>query len=765
MQRPFGIGIRPHITGASPKQALDRGRRVHAECERQLRLEREIHRILSDGEGPEVALVAVLRTVVEALGLKAGQFLRLDETDGVLRIHAAWSADDERLRKILLQDLQQADKPGEGLAGEVLRTGRPLWVRDLRTDSRVLSQGLAAETGWHSTLLLPVLAHNRVIGVIAFYAAAIPQPDKPLLDFIQLLGNQVGSFYARALTLNHLSERESRYSTMVELAAVGISQVDVDGRFVHVNRRLCEMLGYTSSELLQLNFRQVTHSDDRSCTDKDLSRLAAGEIDSFRAEKRYLRKDGSEIWVNVTVATKRDSRGHRLQDIAIIEDITERKEAQSRIQYLATHDEMTGLANRVLFNELLTRAVAQASRGDQRLAVLFIDLDRFKIINDSLGHECGDQLLKEISSRFASHVRASDVLARLGGDEFVLAIHDLKDRQAAAIVARQLLHVVLKPVLIAGHECRVTASIGIAYYPDDAQDAASLMKHADIAMYRAKEEGKNNCQFYSASIGAVSENRLRIETGLRDALVRNELSLHYQPKLDIQTGEIRGVEALLRWTHPELGVVSPARFIPVAEESGLIVPIGYWAMAAACAQTAAWLREGLPAISMAVNLSPRQFMDENLVPTIAGVLKTTGIPPELLELEVTESMVVHDSDVAAAKLTAIREMGVRLAIDDFGTGYSSLAQLKRFPIDVLKIDRSFIKGIPTDKDDMAITEAILTLGKALGVTIVAEGVETAEQQAFLKHHACQEMQGYHFSRPVPPDEFAKFYLAHALTRA
>jgi diguanylate cyclase (GGDEF)-like protein/PAS domain S-box-containing protein len=566
------------------------------------------------------------------------------------------------------------------------------------------------------------------------------------------------------LERDRLRESEQLYSNLVELAAIGISHVDPNGRFVHVNRRLCEMLGYTRNELLELSVQQVSHPEDRLATEKDRLRLIAGEIDSFKAEKRYLRKDGTPIWVHLTVATRRGVDGRRLHDVSIVEDITERREAQNRVHFLATHDEMTGLVNRTLFNEMLNNAIARDRRYGRRFAVLFIDLDRFKIINDSLGHEGGDQLLKEMASRLRANVRESDVLARFGGDEFALLAQEVPDRQTAALIARNLLLVALRPVRIGGQQCRVTASIGIAMYPDDAQDVTALLRNADMAMYRAKEEGKNGFQFYSPVIGAVSEKRLQFETGLREAVGRDEISLHYQAKVEISSGEIRGVEALMRWSHPEFGEVSPTQFIPIAEESGLIVPLGLWAMRAACAQTVVWIRSGLPQLSMAVNLSPRQFLDPNLVDSIRQVLEETGMPPNLLELEITESVMLHDIEAAIRKLMAIRNLGVRLAVDDFGTGYSSLSQLKRFPIDALKIDRSFIRGIPTDKDDMAITEAILALGKTLGVTIVAEGVETSEQQAFLERHACHEMQGFYFSRPIPPEQFAEFYRAHARGR-
>jgi diguanylate cyclase (GGDEF)-like protein/PAS domain S-box-containing protein len=438
----------------------------------------------------------------------------------------------------------------------------------------------------------------------------------------------------------------------------------------------------------------------------------------------------------------------------------ERRRAEERIQYLATHDGLTGLPNRVMFGQVLNLAIESARRYERKFAVFFIDLDRFKVINDTLGHEAGDKLLQEMSARFSQCLRASDVVARLGGDEFVVLVQEVNEPNQVATVARKILSAAIKPALILGQECRVTASVGISMYPADAADEQTLMKNADMAMYLAKEEGKNNFQFYSKEIKTQSLERMTLEVNLRHALERNELSLHYQAKLDLNTGRISGVEALLRWDSPELGSVTPTQLIPVAEETGLIVPIGRWVLQTACAQNVAWQREGLPPVCIAVNLSPRQFADADLLADIATVLKETGLAPELLELEITESMVMHNTERAVKLLTAIKQLGVRLAIDDFGTGYSSLAQLKRFPIDTLKVDRSFIREIPNDSEDRAITEAIIAMGKSLSLSIVAEGVETEQQQAFLREHACDQMQGFYFSKPVPPEHFAELLRTH-----
>ena len=432
----------------------------------------------------------------------------------------------------------------------------------------------------------------------------------------------------------------------------------------------------------------------------------------------------------------------------------ERQRGRARIDYLASHDALTGLPNRAMFSEVLNVAIQTAKRYERMFAVMFIDLDRFKLINDSLGHDAGDVLLKEMAGRLKGCLRASDVVARLGGDEFVILVQELNEAAQVVAVARKILAAAMKPFTLLGQECRVTASIGISSYPSDARDEPTLMKNADIAMYYAKEEGKNNFQFYSGEIQTQSLERLTLETNLRRALERNEFSLHYQAKVDLKTGRINGVEALLRWYSPELGHVSPAKVIPIAEETGLIVSLGKWVLKTACAQNVAWQREGLPPVCMAVNLSARQFSDPFLLQDIGDVLRDTGMDPRLLELEITEGMVIQHPDKAIQLLRDIKALGVRLAIDDFGTGYSSLGQLKHFPIDTLKVDRSFIRDIPNDSEDRAITEAIIAMGKTLSLTVVAEGVETAEQERFLREHACDEMQGYYFSKPVAAPQFA-----------
>jgi diguanylate cyclase (GGDEF)-like protein len=425
-----------------------------------------------------------------------------------------------------------------------------------------------------------------------------------------------------------------------------------------------------------------------------------------------------------------------------------------QVEYLAYHDGLTGLPNRSLFSKLLTQSIGAARRHDRRLAVAFLDLDRFKQINDSLGHEAGDQLLREVAIRLKTCVRDGDTVARLGGDEFVVLLSEV-DEQDAAAVAQKILAATARPFMLIGQEFRVTASIGISTYPDGGLDEQALKKNADIAMYQAKAEGKNNFQFYTAALSANSLERLAVESSLRHALERNEFRLHYQAKRDITHGRVTGMEALLRWEHPDLGNIAPMRFIPIAEETGLILPIGKWVLKSACAQSVAWQKEGLPPLAIAVNLTARQFRDEQLLPDIEAALAATGLDPHLLEIEIHESLLLHNVENTLRTLTRLKALGVRIAVDDFGTGYSSLAVLHRFPLDTIKIDRSITREFVTDGDDTGLTDAIIAMGKSLSLTVVAQGVETREQAEFLRAHACDELQGFYFQRPLPAAEFAQ----------
>jgi diguanylate cyclase (GGDEF)-like protein len=427
--------------------------------------------------------------------------------------------------------------------------------------------------------------------------------------------------------------------------------------------------------------------------------------------------------------------------------------ARDALRSQATSDPLTGLPNRLLFSDRLTYSLAQARRRGELAAVMFLDLDRFKLVNDTLGHSIGDALLRKVAERLVTSLRQVDTIARMGGDEFTIIATGLAVAQDAEQVAQKILRAFSKPFEVNGHELFITPSIGISLYPSDGSDAETLVKNADTAMYQAKEQGTNGYYMYTEASSRISVERVALENGLHRAVERNEFVLHYQPRLTIKTGRTVGAEALVRWQHPDLGLISPAQFIPLAEETGLIVPIGEFVLRTACAQNKAWQEAGFPAMDCAVNVSARQFHQENLRDTVGRVLEETALDPEYLGLELTESILMRNPDVAVSVLSDLKSMGVKVSIDDFGTGHSSLSYLKRFPIDAVKIDQSFVREITTSPDDAAIAEAVIGMAHSMKLTVIAEGVETLEQLEFLRSLDCDEMQGYFVGRPVPSDDF------------
>jgi diguanylate cyclase (GGDEF)-like protein len=470
------------------------------------------------------------------------------------------------------------------------------------------------------------------------------------------------------------------------------------------------------------------------------------------------------IHVRTTVLRRRQRELQLLIDerTASLTQLThELQQSELQLERIAYFDELTQLPNRRVFKGRLAELLAAGASRSTSFAVLLIDLDRFKQINDTLGHEAGDQLLREVADRLRQSVLEQDTVARLGGDEFVVLVPGLNEKHDAATAAQRLLAAMSEPFILMGHEFRVTTSIGISTYPQDALDAQTLTKYADIAMYHAKEEGRNNFQFFSERLNANTLERLTLESCLRHALERDEFRLYYQTKRDIRSGRITGMEALLRWQHPDLGTIAPLKFLPIAEDMGLTVPIGRWVLTTACLQNMAWQKQGLPHLSMAVNLTERQFLDEHLLQDVASILQAAGMPAQLLELEITESLLIRDAAQTLAVLTPLKALGVRIAADDFGTGYSSLATLQQFPLDTIKIDRSFVRDVTGNPQNTILADAVVALGKSLSLTVVAQGVETREQADFLRKHACDELQGFYFNRPLPAPQFAELLRAQA----
>ncbi|MFN3789745.1 EAL domain-containing protein [Massilia sp.] len=550
-----------------------------------------------------------------------------------------------------------------------------------------------------------------------------------------------------------LQESEEFFRLTFNQAAVGIALLGSDGRLLRTNSKMSQILGYSEIELLQRFFQQLTCDDDLPGELALIKRLKAGEISDYQREKRLIRRDGTRVWVSVNVSRMRDANGNQ-RFICVIKDIQRQKQAEEALLRLANHDALTGLPNRVLMQDRLGQAIMHAHRAGRQVAVMFIDLDRFKHVNDSLGHDAGDSLIVEIARRLSSSLRESDTVARQGGDEFVVVLPDLAGQEDAVKVARKLLGNLFQPMLLCGHEVFPSGSIGIAMYPRDGEDSATLLKNADSAMYGSKGKGGNHYSFYAAEMGEQAALHLRMEGALQRALQREEFLLHYQPVVNIGSGVVSGVEALLRWQPAGGPMVSPAEFIPLAEETGLIVPIGDWVLATAMRQQVAWRRAGLSPVRISVNLSARQFLGQDVAQRVAALLAETGCDPAFLTLEITESVLMENPGAATETMGRLAAMGVQLAIDDFGTGYSSLASLKRFPIHSLKIDRSFVMDLTRDADDAAIVNAVIALAHSMKLNVIAEGVETSEQLAFLQERGCDQMQGYCFSRPVEPQAIA-----------
>lgn len=552
---------------------------------------------------------------------------------------------------------------------------------------------------------------------------------------------------AHKRTTLQLDEIQRHYLLLAEHTTDLITKYTQDGICTYASPTSEKVLGYHPEELIGKPVFHFFHPDDLKSKRRFFTKLLDKPKDSVCYRVR--RKDDSYIWLETTSKAIIDNEsGETIEVVAVSRDITERKESEERLLYLANYDSLTGLPNRALFRDRLRRSVARAQRNESKVALFFIDLDRFKTINDSLGHHAGDQLLRSVSRRLKQYARKGDTIARLGGDEFTIILEGIKDPEDASIVADKILELMTPSFKLDGHQVVVSPSIGITLFPDDADNMRSLLKNADTAMYRAKDKGGNCFQFYTADMNAKAYEYLVLENDLRHALEREEFILYYQPQIDLHTQNIIGVEALLRWQHPERGLLNPEEFIPFAEETGLVEPIGQWVLEKACKEAKQWQSQGLPAVRVAVNLSMRQFVAKNFVGRVADILKETNLPAQYLELEITERFLAHDVNQAEEILRDLHNLGVQLSVDDFGTGYSSLSYLKRYPLNTLKIDKSFVQDVSGENDGGVIVEAIIAMGQSLKLNVIAEGVETEEQICFLRGQGCDWVQGYFFSRPL-----------------
>jgi diguanylate cyclase (GGDEF)-like protein/PAS domain S-box-containing protein len=646
-------------------------------------------------------------------------------------------------------------KQGKTLTEYVLRTGAPL-LASPAVFERLMATGEVEVVGAPSVdwLGVPLMRGDRAFGVIVIQSysekARYSEEDRDLLTFVS---QHVAAALDRRRAADALRESEARFRTLAETAPCAIFIYQDDG-FRYAKPAAASITGYNREELSDLSFWRLVHPDFREAVRERSLARQRGESVPARYEFKIERRDGEERWLDSSASSV--EFGGRPAVLGIAFDVTERKRAEEQIKSLAYHDVLTGLPNRLLFNDRLNVAVAQAHRLQHRLGVLFLDLDRFKVINDSLGHSLGDRLLQAVAERLEAGVREGDTVARLGGDEFILLLPGIARTDDIAKVAEKILDSLRLPFRLEGRDLFVTASIGLSLYPEDGLDGETLVKNADIAMYRAKEQGRDNFQLYTQTMNERAVERLQLESSLRKALAHGELLLHYQPLLDLSTGRVHGVEALLRWEHPETGLVYPGDFMHLAEITSLILPIGVWTLRTACAQTKKWQEEGHPHLSVAVNLSARQFSQPEIVEHVKRALRETGLSARSLDLEITESHAMANAEATIHTLRELKALGVRISIDDFGIGYSSLSYLKRLPIDTLKIDQSFVRDITSDPDDAAIATAIIALAHTLKLRVVAEGVETQQQLEFLSTRQCDRMQGFLFSRPLAAADCGEF---------
>ena len=654
----------------------------------------------------------------------------------------------------------------EGLPGEVMSEGKP--CRLSTKTSHGLQLGLPP--GYppvRSCVIAPILSSTRAYGWVCLLNRLDGEPfneeDEWLCASHTALAGRVYENRSLYLQLEKRARQLKLYDRAIEESSNGIviceADKEQDNPIIYANHAFTDMTGYSRDEVMGLSPRFLL-ADDMDQPGLDRLRHCMRYGGSARAILRNYRKDGSTFWNEVAIAAVNNEQGKKAHFISVFNDVTDRKRYEAALEYQANHDALTGLPNRNLLHDRLRHAISQARRSDETLAVFLLDLDQFKRVNDGLGHNVGDALIQHVAARMNDAVRGSDTVARLGGDEFMVLSTPLKDERSAARVARKILKQFERRIAINGHEIVVSASIGIALYPRDGRDGDELFRNADTAMYKAKELGRNGFQFYSADMNDRMRERLEIEQSLRDAITSNELSLWFQPKLDLASGRVQSAEALIRWQHPERGMVSPGKFIPIAEESGLIQPIGLWVIEEAIHQVARWRKRLDRDVRVAINISAHQFRHEQLAEQVIGTLKKMAVRPELLTIEVTETAIMNHMEAAVRQLQALRDHGVLVALDDFGTGYSSLTYLKHFPIDVLKIDRAFIMDSTEDAQSGAIVDTIIKLAHNMDMRVVAEGVETEEQLSFLRSHDCDEIQGYLFSKPLPADDFLTFFREH-----
>ncbi len=755
------------VTGAvvvfrdiSSRKAMEKRERAHY----------TITRILAESPTIEDALPRIVESICLILNWDLGVIWEADQEASCLTFQNSCTPSSSQFVSFIEHCQHTSIPMGMGLAGRVWTTGKPEWIEALNSSDGFLEWGSTHLGQLTSAFGFPIMIRNHTVAIMEFYSVAIQKVDEDLLSLFQATGSQIGQLLERKQAEQALRESQSQLAQAQHLAQLGYWQWDLRHSTFHISTETCHLLGRTFDTCIGTHeaFAQAIHPNDREERAQTIQQ-ALDTRTSYNLEYRLVEKEGQERIISEVGELVLDDLGQPIQVTGVIQDITDRKFKEYQIHTLAHYDTLTNLPNRLMFQTLLEQSLGMSQRQHQPLAILLLNIDRFTRINETLGYRTGDLLLQEIGKRLLRSIRRSDAVARhsetdssttisrFGGDEFSILLTSFKSVENAAKVAQRIIARLAQPFHLREQEIFITASIGISLYPTDGDNEETLLQNAQVALQHAKENGRNTSHYFSPSMNASSSAKLAMESNLHKAVERSEFLLYYQPQINIHQRQIVGVEALIRWNHPELGIISPADFIPLAEESGLIKAIGAWALRTACRQHQRWQEQGLPPIRIGVNLSSLQFRDQDWVMTIDNVLKEGMLEPRYLELELTEGIVMRDVEDTMITLHYLKKLGIGLAIDDFGTGYSSLSYLKRLPLDKIKIDRAFIRDLTTNEQDAAITKAIIALGHSLDLHVIAEGVETEEQFRHLERQGCDEIQGYWFSPAVPANAIVEMF--------
>ncbi len=733
--------------------SLSFGQDITEQKRTQFRLEmhQDLSRILGESGSFGEAVNRFIQTVCERFGWDFGEVWMVDNLKDAMVWHSCWDNDPVRFASFEELSRKISFAKGEGMPGLIWAEAKPTWIEDVTKPSHFARRYAAAAIGLHAAFGFPLFVGNVVVGSMAFFSQRIQPPDHGMIALFDSVGIQLGNYYQRKKVEQQLQIWDGLFRNSGEAMFV----TDAAPKILAVNDAFTRMTGYQQEEIIGKS-PAVLQSSRHDQIFYEAFWAALNTAGTWQGEIWDRRKDGSEYPIGLTITRIKNEQSETTHYIATFADISERKAAEERIRYLVHHDALTGLPNRTLLTEQLDRFLLRARRQNRQVIVLSIDIDRFKVVNDSLGHSMGDMLLQQLAQRLQDCIGDDGVLSRPGGDEFVVVLPNVAEIAAIIPQVERIVADLRQTMYIGEMEFNLTASIGISVFPGDGRDRDTLIKNADVAMNYAKETGRNRYLFFTPELNAMVSERLRIETLLRKALERKELLLHFQPQVDLRTNRVIGIEALVRWNQPEEGMIPPSRFIPMAEESGLIVPLGDWILAEACRQWQKLDKAGLPPVTMAVNISAVQFYEATFLEKISRRVKRYGMEA-FLEIEVTEGIMMRNVPATLDIMHKLKAIGCKLSIDDFGTGYSSLGYLSRFPLDKLKIDQSFVRAMLASQTNMAIVDTIIRLAGNLNLRVIAEGVETAAKLNALRARHCDEVQGYHLARPMPMDELIRWW--------